>query len=320
MSESNVQELAHKQEHEDEQPEAAVAASSQDVEMGDKPYDPKPEDEVPECCRTFFLMTGEPTGIEITIGGIPTYVARPENKSKNALLFITDIFGWKFVNNRLLADQFAKLGGFNVFVPDFFQGDAPSAEVIEKIVKPSTSFLEGLSKTVTVVTMIPSIVGFMYRHSDSKTLPLIDTVLQDLREGPEGIEKICSIGYCWGGRYSILLGSTDKVMAYSAAHPSIVSFPKEFQTISKIGLYCCAEQDNTFPPKKANDVEKLLKDKPFPTIFRHYPGTRHGFGTRGNDSDEVVKKARDDAFQDALSFFKDIFNGQQPQLPQRESK
>jgi len=294
---------------EHEQPSASAPA----VVESDKPYDPQPEDEVPECCRTAFVMTGEPTGTEITIGGIATYVARPEQKTKNAVLFLTDIFGWKFVNNRLIADQFAKQGGFNVFVPDFFQGDAPAPETLETAFKPSTSFLNGLSKAVTVMAIIPTMVGFMYRHSDSKTWPQIDAVLKDLREGPEGIEKICAIGYCWGGRYSILLGSTDKVLAYATVHPSVVSFPKEFETISKPGLYCCAEDDFTFPTKKANDVEKLLKDKPFQTIFRHYPGTKHGYATRGNDSDEATKKARDATFQEAVAFFQDIFSGQQSQ-------
>ncbi len=36
---------------------------------------------------------------------------------------ISDAFGWSFVNNRILADKYAKNGHFRVFLPDFMDGE-----------------------------------------------------------------------------------------------------------------------------------------------------------------------------------------------------
>ena len=37
--------------------------------------------------------------------------------------------------------------------------------------------------------------------------------------------------------------------------------------------------------------------------FVHYPGASDGFAVRGDESDVVVQKAKEDAFQQALAFF-----------------
>jgi hypothetical protein len=38
------------------------------------------------------------------------------------IVFIPDIFGWEMSNSRLLADSFAKEGGFLVYLPNFMNG------------------------------------------------------------------------------------------------------------------------------------------------------------------------------------------------------
>ncbi|KZS99432.1 uncharacterized protein LAESUDRAFT_816942, partial [Laetiporus sulphureus 93-53] len=55
---------------------------------------------------------GEPTGKIEQIGGVECYVATPEgNYSKDkVLLFLMDAFGVSLVNNKLLADDFARNG------------------------------------------------------------------------------------------------------------------------------------------------------------------------------------------------------------------
>jgi hypothetical protein len=75
-------------------------------------------------CVTGTLHTDVPTGIESTVHDIPTYIARPnEGQPENGLIiYITDIFGWEFPNNRLLADRYAKKGGYVVYIPDFLRG------------------------------------------------------------------------------------------------------------------------------------------------------------------------------------------------------
>lgn len=54
--------------------------------------------------------------------GLPTYVAMPEGTPKGVVVFITDAFGWDFVNSRVLCDIYAKKGGFIVYCPDIMMG------------------------------------------------------------------------------------------------------------------------------------------------------------------------------------------------------
>jgi dienelactone hydrolase len=73
-------------------------------------------------CVSGTLSVETSTGTETTIHGRRTYIATPEGESKGLIVFITDAFGWKFPNNRVLADKFAKKGGYTVYIPDFMDG------------------------------------------------------------------------------------------------------------------------------------------------------------------------------------------------------
>ena len=75
-------------------------------------------------CVSGAIHTGNPTGVEITYQGLRTYVSRPDEETteKGIIIFITDIFGWEFPNSRLLADKYAKKGGYTVYIPDFMRG------------------------------------------------------------------------------------------------------------------------------------------------------------------------------------------------------
>lgn len=71
-------------------------------------------------CVSGAVHEGTPTGTEITLAGLPTYAVGDE-ASKRIVIFGHDIFGWKFVNTRLLADEYAARG-FRVLVPDLYDG------------------------------------------------------------------------------------------------------------------------------------------------------------------------------------------------------
>lgn len=43
-------------------------------------------------------------------------------KPKGLVIVVSDAYGWDFVNTRLLADRYARKGGFLVYVPDFMRG------------------------------------------------------------------------------------------------------------------------------------------------------------------------------------------------------
>lgn len=78
----------------------------------------------PTCpdCVTGSVKEGTPTGTVTTLHGLNTYIARPEGTPKGVVVIIPDIFGWEISNSRLLADSYAKKGGFLVYLPDFMAG------------------------------------------------------------------------------------------------------------------------------------------------------------------------------------------------------
>lgn len=73
----------------------------------------------PDCVKG-YVHTGTPTGTEIKVGGVAAYAVGTEDAAR-VIIIGADIFGWKFVNTRLLADEYAARG-FRVIVPDLFNG------------------------------------------------------------------------------------------------------------------------------------------------------------------------------------------------------
>lgn len=63
------------------------------------------------CCVQLNLDVGTPSGREVSVGGVATYAAGPELGAASggkALVLAVDIFGWRLVNIRLLADKYAE--------------------------------------------------------------------------------------------------------------------------------------------------------------------------------------------------------------------
>jgi hypothetical protein len=78
----------------------------------------------PDCFRGTEHL-GNPTGTLETIHGLETYVASPGDgvTPKGIVVYIPDAFGMHFVNNKILADHYAKRGGVLVYLPDFMNGN-----------------------------------------------------------------------------------------------------------------------------------------------------------------------------------------------------
>ena len=74
-------------------------------------------------CVTGTLHDGQPKGTEVKIANVDAYVVGPED-SKRIIVIGSDIFGWKFINSRLLADEYAARG-YYVLLPDLFDGEYP---------------------------------------------------------------------------------------------------------------------------------------------------------------------------------------------------
>ena len=89
-----------------------------------------------------------------------------------------------------------------------------------------------------------------------------------------------------------------------AAHPSALAVPQEIEPVKAPCLFLCAGDDAVFKPKDRKLAEEVLKRNGVAAEFVDYPGTKHGFAVRGDEKNEVVRAARDDATRRTAEFFK----------------
>jgi dienelactone hydrolase len=71
-----------------------------------------------ENCKKGFKWDGASVGKETTLNNASAYVTGDSKEA--AILIVTDIFGWKLPNIRIIADHYAKEANATVYVPDMF--------------------------------------------------------------------------------------------------------------------------------------------------------------------------------------------------------
>jgi hypothetical protein len=146
---------------------------------------------------------------------VKSYVSYPTDKStKNAILFLPDAFGLEFVNNKLLADDFARAGYFTV-IPDIFEG---TPIPVEHLLSPGShgDF---------------DIMAWVGTHPSDRVDPIIEKTIKGMKS--LGTENIGAVGYCFGGRYVIrFLAEGKGVDAGFIAHPSFV-YSEELEASKK---------------------------------------------------------------------------------------
>ena len=74
-----------------------------------------------EQCLQGNKLSGTPSG---TFDGTAYFHPSSPPDSKRAVILLTDIFGLKLVNPKLIADQYSERLKCDVWVPDFFNGTA----------------------------------------------------------------------------------------------------------------------------------------------------------------------------------------------------
>ncbi|KAK5201658.1 hypothetical protein LTR16_001915 [Cryomyces antarcticus] len=65
-----------------------------------------------------------PSGRISKVHGLDCYIAESPSGSapKGVVVILPDAFGWTLLNSRILADEYAKKGGFLVLLPEFMDG------------------------------------------------------------------------------------------------------------------------------------------------------------------------------------------------------
>ncbi|CAK7269372.1 hypothetical protein SEPCBS57363_003570 [Sporothrix epigloea] len=288
-----------------------------------------------------------PAGEVCKLGEVDVYISKPSDyphAPARLLLLLTGGTGMLSTNNQIQADLYAK-EGFVVVMPDLFGGDvAPNAATIAEAQDEeggdsgSSSFLD-LFKIKAAETVKSFMIDmWLARHTEAKVLPLLHRVLDAARdEFADALSSgggVYAVGYCFGGRYVILLAG-DKGKAASAAaavpaadssgdggsadaamleripliktgvlaHATLVS-PDDFKGLQVPISMVCVESDPMFPDAVRMAGEDYMSEHNLEHEVHVYPGVPHGFAVVGDYADESIKLAQATAFDQMLKWLK----------------
>ena len=229
-----------------------------------------------ECCATGIKHNGTPVGSMEVLNGIETYVVGNRSSDK-VMLFLTDIFGPKFINSQLLADGYAR-HGFLVIMPDILFGDY------------ATGNAENMD-----------FAKFRREHTVEATEPIIHKTHDWIKANTKAT-YITTIGFCFGGKYAVRLLGDGRADAASIFHPSLIS-KEELASIKGPLLINAAEEDPIFPTELRHKSELMLADMGARYAITVYSGTVHGFACRADPKDAVAFVAMEKAFGDTCWWF-----------------
>ncbi|TKX20575.1 hydrolase-like protein 5 [Elsinoe australis] len=254
-----------------------------------------------QCCATGSLHTGTPTGTVSKLHGFDAYIARPpqDTKPKGSVVIIPDIFGWTLPNTRILADEYAKKGPFNVYLPNFMNGNAPG-------------FTALLSKAYHFLRLLYHGVPFLIRNRASAVLPGITSFFKTLRENEDASLPIGAAGFCWGGMPVVKLcqdgtkasNGMSLVDVGFIAHPSFMKMPDDVEVVVKPLSCAGAGNDGKVMLKQGDQIKDVLERKNREAEEREggrgvrheyvwYEKADHGFAVRTNEKDtEAAEKGK----------------------------
>jgi dienelactone hydrolase len=231
-----------------------------------------------------MVHEGEPVGEIKDVGGIKSYVSHTKDKkSDNAILFIPDAFGLESINNKLLADDFARAGYLTV-IPDIFRGNP----IPDKLLK------EGMASF--------DIMAWVGTHPPEVVDPILEATIKGLK-GEFGVKNIGAVGYCFGGRYVVkYLVKGKGIDAGFIAHPSLTS-NEEIEKIQGPLSVGAAEVDNQLTATKRHEWEEILIKIKVPYQIVLYGDSEHGFAVRADLKDRKKKFAKESAYFQAVRWF-----------------
>lgn len=199
-------------------------------------------------------------------------------------------------------------------MPDLFDGDpAPNAkaapeEVAENVSAPS--FLDTFKIKAVETAKSFMIDMWLARHTDEKVLPLLQKVLEAVKDefadAVSNGDGIYAVGYCFGARYVLLLGAeraphqTGITTPWSAtrttgdeeagspsktvgpyikvgalAHATMVS-KEDFEGLKVPVSLVCVENDPMFPDEIRTAGEDYMNKHNVEHEVQVYPGVPHG--------------------------------------------
>lgn len=252
-------------------------------------------------CTSGNSLPGSPKGVEEN--GV--YLAKGSNQAATdkAIVILTDIFGLSIPNPKVIADVIAEQTGYDVWVPDVFNGQPPvKPEVLDHFLPRQPGEKMGLWRKIrfywTLLTHIPGMIGCRPGVID----PRVQEFFAKIR-AEHGYKSIGAVGYCFGGAISIRLASSGIFDSLVIAHPA----PSSLDNIKAINVpvsWVCAEEDEYFSELRLQ-AEAHFKSRT-PALeyeFVDYPGTVHGFACRPAREQALSVEGYEKALEQTIKWF-----------------
>ncbi|GER26114.1 alpha/beta-Hydrolases superfamily protein, partial [Striga asiatica] len=186
--------------------------------------------------------------------------------------------------------------GFYTLVPDFFHGDPFVSDL------PNKPFQDWLKK-----------------HPAENAIKDANKIVKALRN--KGIKKIGAAGFCWGGKVAVDLSKPPSVRAVVLLHPTYINVT-DIQGVNAPIAILGGQNDTLVPPSLIKQYASALnathKVESFVKIF---PGVKHGWTLKYNNTVKAAVKMAEEAHKDLLSWFlKAIFAMLIASRAQKDSK
>ncbi len=187
-------------------------------------------------------------------------------------------------------------------MPDLFDGDpAPNSSTLAEASAESSSFLDQFKIKAAETAKSFVIDMWLARHTEQKVMPILHKVVgackEEFADAVSNGDGIYAVGYCFGGRYVLLLASAKEptvgwgqkpadaeagevkkgpfIRAGTLAHGTMVS-PEDFEGVKvPIGMVC-VENDPMFPDEVRTAGEDYLSKNSVEHEVQVYPGMPHG--------------------------------------------
>ena len=229
-----------------------------------------------------YLHHGTSLGHLTTIANISTYITGSA-RSRNTILYLTDIFGHNLTNAHLLADKLASAGNL-VVVPDLFNGDP--------IPFPLTADFD--------------FPPWIAKHNDASVEGILGAFRAALKGSRYETETLTAVGYCFGARYVVrLLAEEGALVAGYIAHPGNVT-PEDLAQVKGPLSVAAAEVDTAFPKELRWAGEVALAGTGVRWEIKLWQGVEHGFAVRWEKGEEWAEWVAREAREQAVGWFKNF--------------
>lgn len=167
-----------------------------------------------------------------------------------------------------MADNYAK-AGFYCYIPDVHQGDSLPISFLQNIEPPlKDQETAGLVDKAKNAAIVPATLGpWLAKHREAVSEPIISGFINTVRSIP-GTNSVGAIGFCWGGRYTILQahgkkeGKVGGVDAAYACHPSLVAIPGDFDPVTKPLSLAVGTKDSLLDSNQVKQIQEIMSKKP----------------------------------------------------------